>query len=334
MIKRAYTRIGMLGFLFLVCAIALSLPPKVEAAREKITFSLDFGIYGTHAPFYLALEKGYFAQEDIEVTITEGAGSATVAQIIAGGKVPIGYVDFGTMAPGVVQGMPIKAIFGITQTSPMAIISRAENPIKTPKELEGKVIAMAAAESTAKVFPALIAMVGADLTKISVINPAVGAKNALFLQNRADAITGYSQLQTVQLEDQGAKVYYFKYGDFGANTLSNGIIANTDFLSQKGDLAKKFVRAIAKGWVEAQKYPEEAVEAIFKSRPEFRDKKKVLLRQLELTFPLLSTPNTKGKPLGWMAKKDWEQTQEILTKYTGLQKAIPVEQYFTNDYIP
>ncbi len=320
--------------LLLVCAVALCLPVNLRAANVKLNFTLDWTIYGTHAPFYLALDKGFYAEEGIDVSISEGQGSATVTQIIAGGNTPIGYIDYATMAQGIVQGVPVKAIFGVTQTSPMAVISHAENPIKTPKEMEGKVLAMAPAESTAQIFPALVAAAGVDAKKISIVNPAVGAKNALFLQNRADAIVGYSQLQTVQLEDQGAKVYYFKYADFGVNTLSNGIAVNNDFLSKNGDLVKRFLRATAKAWALAQKDPGGAVEGLLRTRPEFKEKKTMLLRQLELTFPLLNTSNTKGKPLGWMAKRDWEDTQEILSKYANLKKTIPAEQYFTNDYIP
>jgi NitT/TauT family transport system substrate-binding protein len=60
----------------------------------------------------------------------------------------------------------------------------------------------------------------------------------------------------------------------------------------------------------------------------------VLARQLELTWETLETPNTKGRPMGWMAKADWEATQEILLKYAGLKERRPVEEYFTNDYVP
>ncbi|MEE9402415.1 MAG: ABC transporter substrate-binding protein [Desulfobacteria bacterium] len=335
-IKTIRTRLStIIGVLFLVCAVAVLLPVKTLEAKDKIGFLLDWTIYGTHAPFFLALERGYYDAEGIDVTITEGQGSATVVQIVAEGRRnPIGYVDFGTMAKGVVQGIPVKAIFGISQGSPMCIISHGDNPIKTPKELEGKVIAMAPAESTAVIFPAMLAVAGVDIKKINILNPAVGAKLALFLQNRADAITGYVQVQGAQLEGRGANPYWFKYADFGANTMSNGIVASTRFVSENKDLVKRFLRAMAKGWADARKNPEAAVEAIFKTFSQYSDQKKVLVRQLELTFPLLETPNTKGKPLGWMSKKDWEQTQEILAKYSGLKKEIPVEEYFTNEYIP
>lgn len=334
--KEIFTRFcTIIGVLFVACAVSFLLPVKSLEAKDKIGFLLDWTIYGTHAPFFLALEKGYYDAEGIDVKITEGMGSATVVKIVAEGKKnPIGYVDFGTMAKAVVAGIPVKAIFGISQDSPMCIISHKDNPISKPKELEGKVIAMAPTESTAVIFPALLAASGVDIKKVNIMTPAVGAKLALFLQHRTDAFTGYQQLQVPQAEDKGAKVYYFRYADFGANTMSNGIVASTRFISENKGLVKRFLRAMAKGWIEARKDPEAAVEAIFGTFPQYKDKKKLLVRQLELTFQLLETPNTKGKRLGWMSKKDWEQTQEILAKYAGLKKKIPVEQYFTNEYIP
>lgn len=333
--RTVHTRVGWpAGVLLMLGALVLPPPVGAQPAKDKLGFRLDWTIYGTHAPFFLALERGYYAQEGIDLKISEGQGSATVVKLIAQGADPLGFVDFGTMAKGVVQGIPVKAVFGINQTSPMIIISHAENPIKTPQDLVGKVIAMAPAESTAQIFPALLAAAGIEPNKVSVVNPAVGAKNALFLQRRADAITAYVNVQVAQLEAQGARLAHFKYADFGVNTLSNGIVANAEFLAKNGPLVKRFLRATARGWAEAQKAPEAAVETIFKSFPQLREQQKVLRRQLELSFPTLETPNTKGKPLGWMSREDWQQTQQILAKYAGLGREIPAEQYFTNDYIP
>jgi NitT/TauT family transport system substrate-binding protein len=136
------------------------------------------------------------------------------------------------------------------------------------------------------------------------------------------------------MEAEGIGLTYFKYADFGVNTLTIGVAANNSFLLTNGALVQRFVRATVRGWAEARKDPAAAIETIFKSYPQYREQKKVLVRQLELSFPLLETPNTKGKPLGWMAKEDWQQTQQILAKYAGLEKESPVEQYFTNEYIP
>ncbi|MCC7047466.1 MAG: ABC transporter substrate-binding protein [Alphaproteobacteria bacterium] len=321
-----------LAALAALLAIGLSAP---VGAQDKIAFRLDWSLQGTHSPWFLASEKGYFKAEGLDVTILEGQGSATVVKLVASGSAePIGFADYATMMKGVAQGLPVKAVFGINQTSPMIIMSRADNPVKTPKDLEGKIVAMAPAESTAQVYPALIASAKIDGTKVSVLNPAVGAKMALLLQGKIDAMTAGLNGQVPQVEARGVKVEYFKYADYGVNTLNNGIIVNAQFLSDKAELVRRFLRAQAKGWADARKNPAESIAALLKAKPELAAEKAVLTRQLELTFETLETPNTKGKPLGWMSDADWEQTQALLKQYADLTTTRPVQDYYTNDFVP
>src|ERR1041384_319963 len=130
-------------------------------AQSKLNLRLDYSIYGTHAAFYLGVEKGLYKAEGIDLTIAEGSGSGTTARL-AQGSDPVAFLDFGTMAKGVGSGMPIKAILGVHQRSPMMILSHADAPVKGPKDLEGKVIAMSPSESTAQMFPVLLAAAGVD----------------------------------------------------------------------------------------------------------------------------------------------------------------------------
>lgn len=328
-----FMRMKRLGSLIAVL-LGMSLLAGTADAQDKLSFRLDWTVFGVHAPFFLALEQGYYKQEGLDVKISEGQGSATVAKLIAQGTDPIGLVDYGVMAKGVAQGLPLKAVWGMTQNNPLIILSHADNPVKTPKDLVGKMIAFAPAESSAQLFPALLATAGVDRNQINVVNPAFAAKIALFRQKRVDAITGALNLQVAPLEAEGYKVHYFRYADYGVNNLTIGVVVNTSFLASSPDVVKRFLRATTRGWTEAQKNTEAAVEAIFRSLPQYREQKKVFVRQLELSFPDLHTPNSKGKPLGWMAKEDWERTQEILTKYMGLEKPLPVQEYYTNDFIP
>ena len=175
-------------------------------AQTQISFRLDWSLYGVHAPFFLAKEKGYFEDAGLEVTIHEGQGSATVMQLVAQGRDQIGLIDYSTMLYGVAEGLPIVAV-GSVVSDMIGVVSPADAPIKSPKELVGKVIAYAPSESSGIALAALLAKEGVDPKQISVLNPAVGAKNALFLQGRADAIPANVNVQPAQLEAQGAKVF-------------------------------------------------------------------------------------------------------------------------------
>src|SRR5215203_7549875 len=75
-------------------------------AQTEVNFRLDWSLYGVHAPFFLAQERGYFAKEGLKVDIQEGQGSATVMQLIAQGRDQIGLIDYSTMLYGVEQGLP------------------------------------------------------------------------------------------------------------------------------------------------------------------------------------------------------------------------------------
>ena len=303
-------------------------------ADDAIKFRMDWTIYGLHAPFFLALENGFYREEGLDVKILEGQGSATVAKLIAQGDSQLGFIDYATMAKGISQGLPIKGIFGVTQTGPWVIISHDSDPIHSPKELIGKVVAMAPAEASAQIFPALLARASIEPGKVSVMNPAVGAKVALFLQGRVDAITGSINTQLPEVEAAGAKVHYFSFAEYGVNTLAHGIAVNTSYLAANPETVRKFLRASAKGWEAARKDPAAAVQAIFKVFPQYREQEAIFRRELELSFGLLETPRSRGHRLGWMSTEDWGETLDLLHQYAGMAEKLPVDRYFTNDYVP
>lgn len=302
------------------------------AASTPISFRLDWAIYGSHAPFYLALEDKTYAKAGLDVSIGEGQGSATVAKIVGQGNDPIGFLDFTSTIRAVEQGIPLVAI-GRVISNVMCVISRADAPIRTPKELEGKVVAYGATESTGQMLPALLQRSDVDASKINVLNPATGAKNAVFLQRRAEAIPANVNVQVAQLEDQGAKLYYFLFSDFGGEMMNNGIVANANWVQQHRDAAKAFVRTSLDAFMMSKEDPDKAIDLLIKRVPQQARNRNVLRRQLDLTFPSLVTRNTMGKPLGSMADQDWRETQDLLLKYGGLSRPVELTKLYTNELI-
>ncbi|QOG07277.1 ABC transporter substrate-binding protein [Aureimonas sp. OT7] len=321
---------------FFASTVAMALLSAMGAASSQeltpISFRLDWSIYGTHAPFYLALKEGLYEEAELDVTIGEGQGSATVLQLVAQGNDPIGFIDFGTAARGIEQGMPVKAVARVV-SNVMCVISHAESPIKSPADLAGKIVAYGAAESTGLVFPALLASQDVDPTSVSVINPATGAKNALFLQGRADAIPANVNVQIAQLEAAGAEIDYFMMSDYGIEQMNNGLVANESFLAEHPDAMSAFIAVTGEAFKRAEADPEAAVDALIEALPEQARNRNELLRQLELTLPQLTTEATQDKPFGWMEAADWDNTQSVLVDYLGMPNAIPVEEFYTNEFI-
>ncbi|TWS95687.1 ABC transporter substrate-binding protein [Reyranella sp. CPCC 100927] len=308
--------------------------PFVRPARAAtaISFRLDWAIYGSHAPFFLALEDKLFEKAGLDVSIGEGQGSATVAKIVGQGNDPIGFIDFTSTIRAVEQGIPLMAI-GRVISNVMCVISHADAAVKSPKELEGKVVAYAPSESTGQMMPALLQRSSVNAANVNVLNPATGAKNAVFLRRRADAIPANVNVQIAQLEEQGAKLSYFLFSDFGVEMMNNGIVANANWLQQNHDAAKAFVRVSIEAFKAAKADPDKAVDLLIKRLPHQARNKSVLRRQLDLTFPSLETHATKGKPLGVMVDEDWRGTQELLVKYGGLAKSVDTSKLYTNQFV-
>jgi NitT/TauT family transport system substrate-binding protein len=327
------TRLGVIGIIGAVFSIAMCTTGMAQE-RTPLTFQLAWTPVGGWAPYWLALDRGYFAKEGLEVTFQVGSGSGTAAKVVAQGAVPIGNPDLGVMMKGVVKGMELKAVFGEWQKTSAVIISRRDKAIRTPKDLIGKSIAMAPEESSAQLFPALLAGSGVDPSKVKIVHPASGAKVALFLNGDVDAITGSSNFQAPTIEAKGVKIHMFSYGDFGVNTLNNGIVVNAKWLTKNGDVVRRFLRALVRAWDDTIKNPKAAVDALIHHYPDQKDQYDIVMAQLRDSITLIHTEYSKNRPRGWMAKEDWVQTQDLLSKYGGLETTMPVEQYYTNEYVP
>lgn len=313
-------------------AITTSLSPAL--AQDKLALKLDWSVYGPHAPFFLGLVKGLYKDEGIELTINEGNSSGNVVRLVAAGTDPVAFIDMGTMAIGASSGMPIKAVFGIHRRNPMVIISRADAPVKTPKDLEGKVIAMAPSESTAQMYPAMLARNNIDAGKVSVLNPAVGAKNALLLQKRVDAVTGVSYFALPFFKLRNMDVVSFSYADVGVPAMEDGIVVNTEWLKTHEDVLRRFLRASGKAWAMARKDPAAAVDALLQVRADRQGDRELLLQQMQTGLELFDSPNTNGLPFGKMADKDWSNMIEVMGATGLLKSKVPASTYYSNDYVP
>ncbi|MGF7159927.1 NitT/TauT family transport system substrate-binding protein [Rhodoligotrophos appendicifer] len=325
----------MRPFLKTVIAAAICAMAGIGSARaaDTLPLKLDWSLYGMHTPFYAGLSKGYYTDEGIDLTIAEGNSAGNVVKLVASGEDPIAFIDLGTMTIGASKGMPVKAIYGVHQKNPMVIISRKDKPVETPKALEDKVLAMAASESTAQMLPALLAVNQVDAKKINILNPAVGAKNALLLQGRTDAVTGVTYFALPIFQKQGLDVSYFTYADNGVPALEGGIVANTDWLAKNQDLAKRFLKATSRAIADAKANPEATVDEALKIRTDRSRDRDQLVAQLKLSLDLLTTENSKDLAPGAMADADW------LAMIDGMQKAglikgdRPATDYYTNELI-
>jgi NitT/TauT family transport system substrate-binding protein len=320
---------------FRVAALALGALLAFGSAAQAVdavSLRLNWYLGGLHAPFYYGKDKGYFAEEGIDLTINEGRGSVAAAQAIAAGSDTFGMADAGTLMLTASKGADIKAVMSLLNTSGFGVISLAETGIKSPADLQGKRLAITAGDALTQLFPALAKANGIDMSKVSLVQMDPAAKVVSVLEKRTDALLGGIDDQFFLIEQKGPKAAALRFADHGANTVGITIIASTSTIKDKPDLVKRFVKASARSWEEARKNPDAAVDAALKVKPDLN--KESTLKQLQVDLDLLDSPATKGKGIGFAAESDWETTKRLLVEYRDLKTDKPAAAFFTNEFLP
>src|SRR5438093_4693033 len=242
----------------LVLSLLVALPVG-SAAADKVTLRLDWILTGKHLPFYLALERGYYEGENLQIEIFQGQGSATTVKLVGNKSDTVGYADASVVAVGISGGTPIKMVGGIARRSAVAIGYWADSGITTPKTLEGRSLLVTPGTTESTILPALFAINQVDPQKVSLINVAAAAKIQAFLQKQAQGMVGVSNSDILVAAKESPNVKTMLLADYGVNLVAHGLIAHTDTIRTQPDLVRRFLRASRKGWAEAQKAPDDAV---------------------------------------------------------------------------
>lgn len=328
------------GFLrnSVLAAGTLALPAPSHRARAaasltKVTMTLDWIFQGPNVGFMLAQDKGFYREAGLDVAITSGKGSGSTAQLVASKATQFGFADGYVVGNGVAKGMAIKTIGSIFRKNPAAIIALADSGIASPKDLEGKTVAMTAGSGQFQQWPAFARGAGIDAGKVRIVNIDPAGVGPALVTRKVDAIGGYAQGYVPAIEIRGNKqVRIFWFADYGVTVVSNGIIVHDDLLKSDPELVRAFVPPTIRGFLYGRQHPDEAVASVVKYLPTANPA--IVRRELELSWKTWVTPNTKGKPLGWEAEADWASTVAVLKQYGGVTVPPATDSLFTNDFVP
>jgi NitT/TauT family transport system substrate-binding protein len=306
---------------------------RAAAPLKPVTFTLDWLYQGASAGFLVAHEKGFYREAGLDVTILAGKGSGTTAQLVASKATPIGFSDGFVVANSVAKGMPIKTVATIYRRDPAAIMVLDDSPIRTPKDLEGRTVAMTAGSAQFQQWPAYVKGAGIDPAKVKIINVDPAGVGPALVSGKADAIGGYVFSYAPSIEVRAKKkLRLFWFADSGVTIVSNGIIVHQDLLKSDPELIRAFVPASIKGFIYGRQHMDEAIAAVKKYQP--TADAGVTKRECELSWETWVTPNTTGKPLGWGSDADWAGTIQVLKQYVGISAPLTTSQLYTNEFVP
>jgi NitT/TauT family transport system substrate-binding protein len=310
--------------------LALSLCCATAWAQDKVSFRMNWYLGGLHVPFYYGKDRGFYAAEGIDVTLNEGRGSANTVQVVAAGSDTFGLADSSSVILTASKGADVKSVVSLLNSTGFAVISLASTGIRTPKDLEGKRLAVSPGDPLGQLFQAVAAVNKLDMSKITLVQVDPAAKVVSVLEKKADALLGGADDQYFLIKQRGIEPAALRFADVGANIVGMTVLTKGELIKTKPDLVRRFVRASIRSWEEAKKNPGAAVDAALKVKPDLN--RQSTLDQLMVDIELLDSPNSKGR-IGWGAQADWDQTLTLLKKYRGLETSQPWTAFHTNEFV-
>jgi NitT/TauT family transport system substrate-binding protein len=310
-----------LSILLLLFAFPVNAQQKTQA-----TLRLDWVPGPHHIGPVLAAQRGYYAQEGLDISVRPGRGSGSTVQVVAAGSDMFGFADAGAMALAIGKGAPVVMIANVTQLGPNGAIT-LDQKMSSPKDLAGKTIGLVPGESAHVALLAVAKKHGIPESSFRIVTVEAASKTAALLTKKVDMIPGFRFGDFLRAYSQNPNVKIALFSDWGVNMLGNGYVVQTATLDKNPGLVRGFLRATLRGWQDALKDPKAGIDALVK---EFPDTNRNFVEMgLPLVFEHMHSQASKGKPLGWMAEEDWKTTLEVL-KGSGLEGDRPPSAFYRN----
>jgi NitT/TauT family transport system substrate-binding protein len=323
---------------FLVLAsISVMLGGNAVAASKPIdvTFSLDFITLGRHAPWYVALGKGYYEEEGLNVKIVPGKGTAQVIQAIESGIADIGFIDVPSLVISRAAGSTIKMVAVNYQKAPYTVFSLDPGAnVTKPKDLEGLELGSGAGSFIPKILQAFMRMHGLDPNTLKIVNIAPSARVAALVSRRVESVDFFiMSYPGISRAVKDSKVRAFLLGDHGLELYSNGIGAKESYLKKNPEVVRAFVRAALRGWKYALSNPEEAADIQRKYAKGLN--RQIIIDEIAILKRLAVVPDTQRNGLGWFDPAKMESNRSFMLENVGIKGTPPkAEDLYVTGFLP
>lgn len=322
-------------------ALAFTLAAPWGHAQEvtPIKFVLDWKLQGIHAWYFLAQDRGYFAQEKLDLTIDQGDGSAAAVTKVMAGSYQAAFGDLNAIVQNAAArpGQAPVMVYMIYNRTPFALMTKASGPIKSLKDLEGRTLGSPAGGAAMKMFPVLAETAGFDETKVKWLNMAPNLQEQMLLQGQVEAsavfnVTSYMNLVAQKLDPE-KDIRWFHYADHGIELYSNGVLVSPALLKDKPQAVAGLVRAIHKGLRDTIADPDAAIEALARREPLINKdlEKRRLLYALKT---VVLTPEAAEIGVGDLKDERLKRSMGQLAKAFELTKLPQPAEVFDRRFLP
>lgn len=257
-----------------LCAATAFLAAMVgsASAADKVVFQLDWLPGGDKAPIYVCIEKGFCAEEGLEIAIEPGRGSSEAITRLAAGTSDVGSADIGAlMAAKVTDNVPITAIMSIFNQGPHAFFALKGAGIAAIEDVKGKNVATSPFTSSNVFLPLVLADKGLSEADITLTKSDPGALSPMLMTGATDVIIAWMtnvSVFTKQAASAGKELEIMPWYAAGLDLYSASLLASDKFIAERPDVAKRFVKAFKKSLEYVKSNPDDSAVAVNKIVPE------------------------------------------------------------------
>jgi NitT/TauT family transport system substrate-binding protein len=308
------------------------------SAQTDVKFALDWKFEGPAAPYFVAIDRGYYKAEGLNVTIDSGPGSVAGIARVAAGTYPIGFFDINSLVKFQDQNpdKKVQAVLMVYDRPPFAIASVAKTGISKPKDLEGKVLGAPPPDGAFAQWKAFVHENKIDASKVKIESIGFPVREPMLADGKVDAIAGFSFSMHYNLLAKNLKpddIKMMLMADHGLVLYGNAIMVNPDYAKANPKVVAGFVKATIKGVLDTIKDPDAAIKSVMK-RNDTGDEKieldrlKMSLRDSFVTA-WVKTNGFGGIDPARLAKS----IDQIALTYDFKNRPRP-EDIFTSQYLP
>ncbi len=296
---------------------------------EKITFIAGFKPQAD-LPFvgvYIAQERGYFKAQGLDVSI-QHAVSGEHVQLIATGRAQFSTGTGGDILKRVAQAdVPLVSIAVIGQRDDQAFAVRADSPIQTVKDWEGKLVGYKSTPSAD--YLALLKIGGVDRSKVREV--AVGFDPRVLATGQVDVYPVFAANEPDTLARQGVAVRLFDPTTYGVPSFGLTYMSNRDLVASRPDLVKRFLRAALKGIEDATADRDGAIDIVMKYAPgEDRAHQRYML---DTEIDAAQNDMTRTRGIGATTREQWSALESFLADYGALPKRVDVKTVYNDSFV-
>ena len=319
-----------IAILLMILVLCVAGAASAEA-MEKVNFLLNWTIAADHAPYYVALKNGWYAEAGIDLNIIIGKGSGFSVTSIDTEMADIAIADAPVVFKYREDGALVKIIGIIFDKHPNSMFFFDDSGIKEPKDIVGKTVAVPATDGHKVMWPAFAAMIGVDPESVEFVNIEPTAKVAALASRNADVVfelkTGIPNFEAAI---PGGGFSSFLWADYGFKCYAHSYITSDKTAQERPEMLRKFLDVTYRAWEWTVNNPEKAIQILSEYQPINTTD---LTKSLMIEMDFLKTERYKEHGMGYIDAEQIKATYDLVSTYQ-IPLTYPVEDIYSADFQP